>query len=146
MAAPTVVADIMTRDVLSLSEEDNLEDIAQRMERFSLRHMPVVDGSRLVGLITHRDILRLAVSELTDEPAVQQARQRRLVENTFVAKVMTRNPLTVRPQTPIVEAAEMLVRSKFGCLPVVEDEGKLVGIVTEHDFMKLLVALLKRDS
>jgi CBS domain-containing protein len=52
----------------------------------------------------------------------------------------------VFPDTPIVEAAEMLVASKFGCLPVVDSQGKLVGIVTEHDFLKLLVATLKQAN
>jgi CBS domain-containing protein len=135
----------MTRDVLFLREEDNLADIAKGMERFNLRHLPVVDGSRLVGLITHSDVLRLAISELSTEPAARQERQRLLAENTFVAKVMTRSPLTVKPQTPIIDAGEILVRTKFGCLPVVDDEGKLVGIVTEHDFMKLLVVMLKAN-
>lgn len=146
MAKPKVVADIMTKDVLYLTEEDNLSQIKDTMERFSLRHLPVVDGRRLVGLVTHRDLLRVAVSELADNDQVRSERQKRLVENTFVAKIMTRRPETVFPDTPIVEAAEMLVASKFGCLPVVDSEGNLVGIVTEHDFLKLLVATLKQAS
>jgi CBS domain-containing protein len=145
MANPKVVADIMTKDVLFLNEEDNLSQIGQTMERFSLRHLPVVDGRRLVGLVTHRDVLRLAVSELYDDDQARQERQRRLGENTFVAKIMTRRPRTVFPETPIVEAAEILVESKFGCLPVVDSSGDLVGIVTEHDFLKLLVANLKKS-
>ena len=145
MANPKVVADIMTKDVLSLKEEDNLSQIGQTMERFSLRHLPVVDGGRLVGLVTHRDVLRFAVSELSDNDQVRQERQRRLIENTFVARIMTRRPLTVFPDTPILEAAEILVESKFGCLPVVDSHGNLVGIVTEHDFLKLLVASLKQS-
>jgi CBS domain-containing membrane protein len=146
MANPKVVADIMTKDVLYLTEEDNLSQIGQTMERFSLRHLPVVDGGRLIGLLTHRDVLRLAVSELADNDQVRNERQKRLVENTFVAKVMTRRPVTVFPDTPIVEAAEVLVESKFGCLPVVDAHGNLVGIVTEHDFLKLLVATLKQTN
>lgn len=88
----------------------------------------------------------LAVSELADNDQVRNERQKRLVENTFVAKIMTRRPLTVFPDTLIVEAAEMLVRSKFGCLPVVDSQDNLVGIVTEHDFLKLLVANLKQTN
>jgi CBS domain-containing membrane protein len=146
MAQPKVVADIMTKDVLFLQEEDNLSQIGQTMDRFSLRHLPVVDRGRLVGLVTHRDVLRLAVSELSDNDQFRQERQRRLVENTFVAKIMTRRPRTVFPDTPVLEAAEILVESKFGCLPVVDSQGNLVGIVTEHDFLKLLVANLKRET
>ncbi|MFW5921065.1 MAG: CBS domain-containing protein, partial [Polyangiales bacterium] len=53
-----VVSDIMSRNPITLSEEDNLENIAQGMEEFHLRHLPVVDGHKLVGLVSHRDILR----------------------------------------------------------------------------------------
>jgi CBS domain-containing protein len=89
-------------------------------------------------------MLRLAVSELLLFAPVARTRERYLEENTFVAKVMTRNPVTVTPQTAIAEAAKRLYDAKVGCLPVVED-GLLVGIVTETDFLGLLVQLLKSE-
>jgi CBS domain-containing membrane protein len=143
MEQSRVVSDIMTREVLVLSEEDNLRQIAEGMDRLSLRHLPVVDGTRLVGLVSHRDVLRLAVSALVAETPIGRAREQRLEENAFIAKVMTRDPVTVAPDTPLAEAANILVRSKFGCLPVVDRDHNLVGIVTEHDFLKLLVRVLK---
>jgi CBS domain-containing protein len=142
MSIPKVVADIMTRKVIYLREEDNLSHIQQGMERFNLRHFPVLDGDRIVGLITHRDILRIAVEQrMSHIPGTPGAKEPKAGE-IFVASVMTRDPVTVGPQTPIVEAARLLLKARFGCLPVVDENRNVVGIVTEHDFLDLLVELL----
>ena len=133
------VADIMTRRVICLHEEDNLKDIPRGMEKFSLRHLPVISDDKLVGLITHRDVLRLAVGPLNAETMAGKRRQKQIDENTFVAQVMTKNPKTVSPDTSIRDALKILVENKFGCLPVVEEDGRLVGIVTEIDFLKLMM-------
>jgi CBS domain-containing protein len=123
MKDPKLVADIMTREVITLNEEDNLADLEYGMTRERIRHLPVVDGRKLVGLITHRDLLRAAASKLGGD--------------AFVARLMTRNPTTIRPDATLGDAARVLAESKFGCLPVIDAGGELVGIVTEHDFVKL---------
>jgi acetoin utilization protein AcuB len=135
----------MTREVAVLHEEDNVEHILQQMHRLKLRHVPVVDGGRLVGLISHHDILRFTIGQLLLDVPVPRTREEyleQLEENTFVATVMTHDPITVTPQTPIVKAAELLFHANIGCLPVVEN-GQLVGIVTETDLVGLLVRLLR---
>ncbi len=147
MNTPHVVADIMTREVAVLHEEDNLEHVLQRMDGLHVKHVPVVDGARLVGLITHQDMMRLTVSELLLDIPVPSTREQyleELEENTFVARVMTRDPITVTPQTSIAEAAAMLSQAKVGCLPVVENDA-LVGIVTETDLLGVLLQLLKAE-
>ncbi len=132
------VADIMTRRVIYLREEDNLTIISKGMERYNLRHLPVVSDDKLMGIVTHRDLLRLALSSLETSTPEGKIKQEMLDEGTFVATIMTRDPLTVSPDTPIWKAAKIILENKFGCLPVVEEDGKLVGIVTEHDFLKTL--------
>jgi acetoin utilization protein AcuB len=136
------VADIMTRDPVVLSEEDNLERIQEGMEDFHFRHIPVVDGDRLVGLISQRDILRQAVSGL-DRAATAQQRDRWLQEHTFVAQVMHRDVKTATPDMPIATAARIMLDQHIGSLPVVEND-RLVGIVTETDMLKLLTNLLEQ--
>ncbi|MFW6051690.1 MAG: CBS domain-containing protein [Myxococcota bacterium] len=135
------VSEIMTRDPIVLSEEDNLAKIQEGMEHFHLRHIPVVDGERLVGIISQRDILRFAVSALERATAAHH-REEWLEEHTFVAQVMTRDPFTVHPDTTVAEAAQVITDAKVGCLPVVEDDHRLVGIVTEADMLNLLVRML----
>ncbi len=132
------VADIMTKRVIYLREEDNLTIIAKGMERYNLRHLPVVSEDNLMGIVTHRDLLRLAVSSIETNTPEGKIKQETLDESTFVATVMTRDPVTVSPDTPIWEAARIIIDNKFGCLPVVDEDCKLVGIVTEHDFLKTL--------
>jgi CBS domain-containing protein len=136
---PTKVEDIMTREVISVHPEDNMRTIRDRMRTFGLRHIPVVDGVCVVGLLSHRDMLRFSDSEYRRTRAEQSADARR-TEETFVAQVMTTEVETVTPETSIAEAAYKLVRGKFGCLPVTTADGALVGIVTEHDLLKVLAA------
>jgi CBS domain-containing membrane protein len=135
---PITVANIMTERVIYLREEDNLGIISKGMERYNLRHLPVVSNDKLVGIISHRDLLRLAVSSIEAGTLTGQAKQDAFDESTFVASVMTRDPVSVSPDTPIWEAAKIIVESKFGCLPVVDEDHNLVGIVTEHDFVKTI--------
>ena len=142
MGAPKTVASIMSPDPITLREEENLADVQDEMERLGLRHLPVVDGKKLVGLVTHRDILRWSLNRFEGHP-VHRAMDERRRASTFVAEIMTRDVATVSPTTPIPDAALHMLEHKYGCLPVVEADGTLLGIVTEHDFTRALTALPK---
>jgi CBS domain-containing protein len=137
MSTPETVADVMTREVVVLREEDNLAEVAADMDHFRFRHLPVVDGRTLVGIISQRDLLRFTVS-LLERPPVAADKDRHLKEQTFVAKVMTREPETVLPETPLKVAASKLVKGRFNCLPVVNAQNELVGIITNHDLLEVL--------
>lgn len=136
---PSVVADIMTRDVVTLFERQSLEFLPETMRLFKFRHMPVVDDNRLVGLVSDRDLLRVSASSLL--PASREQTQH-LAQRFIVQDIMTREVTTVRADTPLTEAALLMEREKLGCLPVVEGENTLVGIVTEADFVTLSRHLL----
>ncbi|MDH5493840.1 MAG: CBS domain-containing protein [Myxococcales bacterium] len=126
----------MSTDLITLNEEDNLRDLVDGMGRLQLRHLPVVDDDRLVGLITHRDVLRLTASALDPQGLTSDAR---ILEETFVHSVMRRDVQTVGPEARVIDAARTMTRLKLGCLPVVDEAGRLVGIVTEHDLLRFLV-------
>ena len=140
MPKPQLIRDIMTREVVTLYEEDNLIGVEEGMQHFRFRHLPVVDDGRLVGLITQRDLLRVAASSL--EHGAQQKTEL-LKESVFVRDVMWRDLVTVREDTPLSDAGLLMWNNKLGCLPVVDDDKKLVGIVTEADFVKLALRLLE---
>jgi CBS domain-containing protein len=144
MSKPRLVADVMTRDPVTLHEEDSLAGAASTFLDRRIRHLPVVDGRRLVGLVTERDLLRVSGSALSREPvaAVREARRR---EETFIAAVMRRDVETVSPATRVADAARCLAEQRIGCLPVV-DHGELVGIVTETDLLRELAAALDREE
>ena len=136
---PKLASEIMTKDVVTLDERQSLENLEHAMNVLRFRHMPVVDGHRLIGLLSHRDLLRTSASTLL--PARRQQADF-LAKQFTVSDVMTRDVKTVHPDTPLSEVAAMMRRSKLGCIPVVKGEGALVGIITEADFVKLCERLL----
>ena len=140
MAQPQFVRDVMTREVVTLYEEDNLVGVEEGMLRYRFRHLPVVDDGRLVGLVTHRDLLRLAASSL--EPGSLRKTEN-LKQGVFVRDVMRRDVITIREDATLAEAGKLLWDHKLGCLPVVKDDGALIGIITEADFVKLALKLLE---
>lgn len=135
------VEDIMTRKVVAVQSDHSIHLAAGLMELKHIRHLPVLDGKRLVGLITHRDLVRAQAALLSKPYELDEA----ATLSIAVAQIMCRNVWTVSPLTRALEAARIVLDHKFGCLPVVED-GLLVGIVTEVDFLRCLVDGLARRS
>jgi CBS domain-containing membrane protein len=140
MEIPRLVRDLMTHEVVTLFEEDNLEGVEDGMKRFRFRHLPVVDDGKLVGLVTHRDLLAMSASSLDPFGA---EKTKRLQQGVFVRDVMRRDVLTVREETTLLEAGKLLWEKKLGCLPVTSDDGRLLGIITQADFVKLALRFLE---
>jgi CBS domain-containing membrane protein len=132
------VGDIMSRDVITLAEDDTLADARHCMERGRVRHHPVVRDGRLVGLVTHRDLLAASFSVFDD---VSPGDEHRLLAGIPVRELM-HDAVSATPAMRVREAAGILLDNTFGCLPVVDGRGRLVGIVTEADFLRLAVRLL----
>ena len=134
---PKTVADIMTADVVSLSMEDEFDVAKELMKHDHIRHLPVLHQGKVVGLLSHRDVLREQAKLLRLRPAVE--------EGSFFASVKVTDAMTpdvdVVPSTMLArDAAQILLDKRYGCLPVVDD-GKLVGIVTETDILRWAVGL-----
>jgi CBS domain-containing membrane protein len=128
----TTVRELMSNVVETLSVGDDLAAARRQLERGHIRHLPVVDGDeRVIGLITHRSILEAWVSH--GHP--NRERVRDVAKDVPIEMLMEKSVRTVSPDTSAAEAAAILEEHKFGCLPVVEN-GKLVGIVTEADFVR----------
>jgi len=137
-----LVRDFMTRDVTSLQETDMLLDARMVFVRSSFRHLPVLRGKQLVGVVTEHDIRQYTPSMLS---GVSQDEYNRILETTPVTRAMTRDPVTVRPDQPVYDAANILYTRSFGCLPVVEN-GELVGIITTTDMLRLLVKMIREQG
>src|SRR6516162_1400175 len=100
-AKPRFVRDLMTRKIAVLHEEENLELAEWGMKEFRFRHLPVVEGDRLIGLVSERDLLRASVSTLNADHALLDDNLKRYF---FVCEVMTAEVVTVRPDATLVEA------------------------------------------
>ncbi|HEX9400526.1 MAG TPA: CBS domain-containing protein [Anaeromyxobacter sp.] len=125
------VADFMTKDLVTVRESDDLALAESLLKLGGIRHLPVVRERKLVGILTHRDVLRCGES---GKPAARELP---------VADVMTRTPTSVRPATGLAHAARLMLERKYGCLPVCEEDGTLVGIVTEADFVRFAADVVR---
>jgi CBS domain-containing protein len=132
------VRDLMQHEVATLRVSDTLDLADDIMRLGRIRHLPVVEGDRLVGILSQRDLFRAAVSSVLQfrRPAEQE-----WLATVPVQAVMTPAPLTVGPETSIRTAVATMLERRIGCLPVVEN-GRLVGLLSESDCMRQLAHLL----
>jgi CBS domain-containing protein len=122
------VVDCMTRAPAQVTEEASIGTALARMQSADVRHLLVMDGDRLCGVVSVRDLRRLAGSALASL----------LVEP--VSRIMTDDPVTVAPDTPVRTAARVLLERKIGALPV-RDGDQIVGIFTTADALEALLAM-----
>jgi CBS domain-containing membrane protein len=134
------VRDIMTVPVVAVGNTDNLKVVEEVMEWKHIRHLPVInEDGELMGLLTHRDLLRVCVSSIAD---ISRKEQDALLRGIPAEQIMTSGVLTVSPESDLRSAASLMLERKIGCLPVV-DGRKLVGILTEADFVRYLLEILQ---
>lgn len=130
------VEDLMTDMVYSVHQDEDLERLTELMNDIHIRHVPVVDDEGIVqGLVSHRDLLGSVLYAQREIPANDF---REVLKGMKVAEIMVKGVETVDPQQAIEEAGAIMFDNKLGCLPVVENE-KLIGILTEADFVKYVV-------
>ena len=129
------VGDFMTREPISVSADTSMKDAMALLQRHHIRHLPVVDGTALVGLVTDRDVRKATPSLLT---GIGREDYEQVLIATPVARIMTKEPVTLSSESPVVDAVRLMVERKFGSLPVV-DGGNLVGIFTEIDALKIVL-------
>ena len=124
---------VMQTDYVSVGSGDHLDLVDDVMNLGRIRHMPVLDGDKLVGVVSQRDLLSASLSRVLDFDAAERRSFMRSIE---VSEVMSRDPVTVRPSTTLREATRLVLTHRFGCLPVVDEGGRVVGLVTETDLLR----------
>jgi CBS domain-containing protein len=140
--AVTYVRELMTPEVVSLEVGDHLDLASDIMMLGRIRHMPVMDGAELVGILTQRDLFRSAISSVLQ---LRPAAEREWLTTVRVGDVMTSSVITADPEWTIGHAVAVMLRERIGCLPVV-DGGRLVGLLSETDCLRFLGALLAREG
>jgi CBS domain-containing protein len=134
----TRVRDIMPEKMVTISAGDTLSTVEDIMTLGRVRHMPVVQAGKLVGVVSERDLLRASLSNLTEFGMEERRAFLQVVE---ITRVMSTPPTVISPDATIPQAARMLVLHQIGCLPVLED-GKLIGLLTESDLLRYFAGSL----
>jgi len=132
-----LVGERMTHPVVFVSPNMSIQDALQLMKKENIRRTPVVEGGKLVGIVSDKDLLNASPSDAT---SLSVWELNYLLSKITVAEVMTGAVITVTEDTPIEEAARIMSDNKIGGLPVVRD-GSVVGIITETDLFRLLLEL-----
>ncbi|MBI3025254.1 MAG: CBS domain-containing protein [Candidatus Tectomicrobia bacterium] len=127
------VRDIMTTNVVTISLDERLDLVDEIMTSGNIRHIPVTKGGRVVGIVSQRDLLRARLSSLGDYSG-REAEE--FLQDVDVAEVMTKDVRCADPNESVVHAAKRMLEAKIGCLPVVDKDGELVGLITETDVMR----------
>ncbi|MEJ5055868.1 CBS domain-containing protein [Sphingobacterium sp. MYb382] len=128
------VSEIMAKKLITVPSTSKISEIYQLFIDHNIRHIPVTDGTHLLGIISKNDILKIGYSFLETNPEAIYA----IYDSYNLQDVMVKKPIVVSPTTSIKEVVELLTKESFHSLPVVE-EGNLVGIVTSTDLLKYLL-------
>ena len=135
MTDSLLVRNVMTRDVVTLDRNDKLLVADDLMRLGRIRHLPVVDeNGKLAGIVSQRDLFH---SGLIRALGYGSHAQRQALDMVVVKEAMRSEVVTTTPDTPLGDAAKVMLERKIGCLVVVENDA-IAGILTESDFVKLV--------
>ncbi|WP_088340780.1 CBS domain-containing protein [Robiginitalea sediminis] len=130
------VSSIMSTQLVVLNTSDGLEKAEHLFKKHRIRHIPVIQGKKIVGMLSLTDLLRISFADGAYE---EEEDIEAVVYDMFsISQVMAKNIKTVSPETTVKEVAQLLSKEEFHALPVVED-GALVGIVTTTDLIRYLL-------
>ena len=136
MRQHTPVSTIMTKNIIGLTRSDNLERAEMLFNRYKIKHIPVVSGEAIIGMLSYTDLMRISLSESPDE---ENSSVNSVVYNMFtIEQVMVKDVVTVTSETTINEVAQILADREFHALPIVDD-GILIGIVTTTDLLNYFI-------
>lgn len=134
-----LISEIMTKNIIALNRDDDLETAEMLFKRNKIRHIPVVSEEVIIGMLSYTDLLRISFADAVYETEEEVDT---LVYNMFtIDQVMAKNVVTVSSTATIKEVAKILAENEFHALPVVDD-GRLVGIVTTTDLINYLLKQL----
>ncbi len=130
------ISQIMTQKVVTITTQDDLVSAEELFKKHRIRHIPVVRGDTILGMLSYTDLMRISFADAIDEDEFEVDT---MVYNMFsIEQVMVKDVVSVPPTATIKEVAQFLALKEFHALPVVE-EGKLVGIVTTTDLIRYLI-------
>lgn len=128
----------MSKTVVSVTPEASMQDAIYLMKEKNIRSLPVIKKEKLVGIVTDGDLKKASASDAT---ALEIHELLYLLNKIKVKDIMTRDPITVAVDYTVTETAEILLKNKINGVPVVDHKGQVVGVVTQTDLFRVLIAL-----
>jgi acetoin utilization protein AcuB len=133
-----LVSNWMSKDVITVDVEDSMHEAVKLLKEKGIRMLPVLKKGKLVGIVTDRDLKRSAASDATTLDVHELLY---LVSKIKVVSIMTKDPITVPQNFTVEETAEVLLKNKISGAPVVDQNGDVVGMITQTDLFRVLIAL-----
>ena len=131
-----LVGDRMTKSPITIKRDDSFQTALNLLRQGGVRHLPVMEGKKLVGILTDRDLRQASPSPAT---SLSMYEIKYLLDKILVEDIMVKNVITVPPTATIEFAAKLLYENKIGALPIVNEKGELLGIITETDILETFV-------
>ena len=136
----TTISEIMTPSPVSIKKDDSFKDVPRKFKEFNIRHLPVVDESnKLVGLISQRDLFRVMTPRKTMEGDFFYDEDE--LNRIILKHVMKKDPFYMHEKDSLGDALIKIVEKKYGCIPVVDENRVLCGIVTQIDILKVALQI-----
>jgi CBS-domain-containing membrane protein len=136
-AQELTVREMMTTTIATLGRNDTLDLADDLMSMGRIRHLPVLDEGRVVGVVSQRDLFRSALAVAL---GYGERAQKLLLKTITVKRVMSEPAISIAPEATVTQATRVMLEHKIGCLPVVEGQ-TLVGIVTETDILRAMAGV-----
>lgn len=133
-----LVKNWMSTPVITIDEDDSMTDAIERLKDHNIRMLPVMKSGTLTGVVTDRDLKRASASDAT---TLEFHELVYLLSKVKIKTIMTRDPLTVKPEFTVEETADLLLKNKISGAPVVDVTGKLAGVITQADLFKVILSL-----
>lgn len=134
-----LVRDRMTRDPVTIRPDTSFQDALMLMRDHEFRRLPIVDPTgKLVGIVSERDLLYASPSPAS---TLNVWEMNYLLERLLIGEIMTKEVITTTPETPLEDAARIMVEHKIGGLPVVDTDGTVIGVITETDIFTTFVEM-----
>ena len=134
-----LIREWMTKDVVTASLDVSMLKISKMMKEYGIRRVPVVDdNNKVIGIVSDRDVKDASPSKAT---TLDMHELYYLLSEIKARDIMTPDPFTVNIKETVERVAMVMLKHKIGGLPVVDDDGKLAGIITDRDLFKVLVEI-----
>ena len=133
----------MSKPVITIDADDSMQNATALLKEGHIRILPVMENGKLVGIITDRDLKRASASDAT---TLEIHELLYLLSKIKVKEIMTKDPITARPDYTLEETSRILLEKKISGVPVVNDEGQVIGIITRDDLLRVLIDLTGVDK